>query len=61
MNPQMKDSILSLIRHALTFAGGFIAAKYGVDGASIESIISGLVAVAAATWGVIEKAQRPKA
>lgn len=47
-----KDTVLSGIRHLLTFAAGFLASKFNLDGETVNTIIAGIVALFSAFWSV---------
>lgn len=51
----MKDQILGLIRHVITFVGGIIVAKGVLDADLSEEIIGGLMTVVGGIWSVISK------
>jgi hypothetical protein len=51
----MKDQILGLIRHALTFVGGIIVAKGLVDGALSTEIIGAVMTLVGAGWSIASK------
>jgi hypothetical protein len=52
----MKDEkILGLMRHILTFAGGFIVAKGLADAAIIEEVIGAFVTIIGAIWSIKSK------
>ena len=51
----MKDKILGIIRHALTFAGGFIVAKGLVDQVQIVEIIGAVMTLAGSIWSIASK------
>ena len=47
--------ITSLVRHLLTALAGGFAVKYGVDGSTMDVIISGAAAAAGVGWSIYEK------
>ena len=47
--------IQALVRHLLTALAGGFAVKYGVDGGTMDAIISGLTALAGVGWSVYDK------
>ena len=47
--------IQALVRHLLTAVAGGFAVKYGVDGGTIDAIISGASALAGLGWSVYDK------
>lgn len=51
----MKDTILSLIRHGLTFGGGLLAAKGFVSDSTIGTLVPALVAAVGAIWGAADE------
>lgn len=50
-----KDSILGVVRHVLTFAGGYIAAKGIVDQAIVNESIGALMTLIGVVWSVYAK------
>lgn len=51
----MKDKILGIVRHALTFAGGYIVAKGLVDQAQFAEIVGALITLAGSVWSIVSK------
>lgn len=52
----MNASIVQAVaRHFLTMVAGGLAVKYGIDGGTLEVIISGLAAIAGVGWSVYDK------
>lgn len=51
----MKDQVLGLIRHALTFVGGVIVAKGLVDEVLFQEILGGVMTLVGAVWSVASK------
>lgn len=47
--------IQALVRHLLTAISGGFAVKYGVDGGTIDAIISGASALAGLGWSIYDK------
>lgn len=47
--------IQALVRHLLTAIAGGFAVKYGVDGSTIDAIVSGASALAGLGWSVYDK------
>lgn len=54
----MRDSVLSIARHALTFGGGFLVSAGWVDSSDLQAGIGALVTLAGIVWGVVEKRSR---
>ena len=51
----MKEQVLGLIRHALTFAGGIVVAKGLVAEGVSEEMIGGIMTLIGAIWSVLDK------
>lgn len=51
----MKDQLLGLIRHALTFVGGIIVAKGLVDESLSQEVIGGVMTLVGAIWSIVNK------
>ena len=51
----MKDQLLGLIRHALTFVGGIIVAKGLVDESLSQEVIGGVMTLVGAIWSIVSK------
>jgi hypothetical protein len=51
----MKDQILGIVRHALTFAGGIIVAKGLVDDALFQEILGAAMTLVGAVWSIVSK------
>lgn len=47
--------IQALVRHVLTAVAGGAAVKYGIDGGTMEAIVSGVAALAGVGWSVWDK------
>ena len=50
-----KYQVLGIIRHILTFAGGFVVAKGFADDALVQEAIGGLVTIIGAIWSITAK------
>ena len=50
--------ISSLVRHILTAISGGFAVKYGIDGDTLNVIISGAAALAGVGWSLWDKRDR---
>ena len=50
-----KDQVLGIIRHILTFAGGFVVAKGLADAALIEEATGAIVTIIGAIWSISSK------
>lgn len=55
-----KDTILSLIRHAMTFGGGFLVGKGLLSGETLSIVIPSIVSAIGALWGAVDEFQAAK-
>lgn len=53
-----RDTILGLLRHILTAAGGGLVAKGAVDESAMMDIVGGVILIAGAVWSIIDKRSR---
>lgn len=51
----MQEKVLGIIRHLLTFAGGFVVAKGWIDDSSVQEIIGALATLIGSVWSVAAK------
>ena len=51
----MKDQLLGLIRHALTFVGGIVVTKGLIDEILSQEVIGGIMTLAGAVWYIVSK------
>ncbi|GGG51787.1 hypothetical protein GCM10010964_43720 [Caldovatus sediminis] len=51
----MKAALLSLLRHALTYGAGWLAAKGWLDTGTAHEAASALVVLFAAIWSAVER------
>lgn len=51
----MKDKLLGLIRHGLTFIGGLVVAKGYIDESSVMEIVGALMTLLGSVWSVSSK------
>ena len=51
----VKEQVLGLVRHALTFVGGILIAKGLVGDSVATDIIGGLMTVIGSIWSVLAK------
>lgn len=49
------DMLSGLIRHILTFAGGFIVARGWLDEATLNAVIGALITLGGALWSIFAK------
>jgi hypothetical protein len=52
-----QETITGIIRHGLTFVGGFLIAKGLVDEGTVAEISGGLLAAVGTIWSVVIKIQ----
>jgi hypothetical protein len=50
--------VMSGVRHALTFGGGFIAAKGWMDQGMVAEVIGAMMTLAGVAWSLYEKKSR---
>jgi hypothetical protein len=51
-----KEQVLGIVRHVLTFAGGFVVAKGVADEATVATIIGSVCTLVGAIWSIVAKA-----
>lgn len=56
----MKDTILSLIRHGLTFGGGFLTAKGLLSDATLNAVVPAIATAIGAIWGAADEYRAAK-
>ncbi len=54
------ESILGLLRHLLTFGGGFLVAKGLVDETTMAELVGAGITVIGGVWSIYNKAQAAK-
>jgi hypothetical protein len=57
----MKETILSIIRHALTFGGALIAANNNITTDTANAVTGAIVALVGVTWGAVDEYRAAKA
>lgn len=50
-----KEQLLGILRHTITFVGGFFVAKGLIDETILSEVIGGTIALAGAIWSIIDK------
>lgn len=50
-----KDMILGLVRHVLTFGGGFVVAKGWIDAAGANEAVGAIAALIGVLWSAYDK------
>jgi hypothetical protein len=53
-----KNKILGIVRHVLTFGGGFAVAKGWLDEASIEQVTGAIVTLVGTAWSIFAPEKR---
>lgn len=53
-----KDQVLGLVRHVLTFLGGFLITKGVIDEATSIEAIGAIVTLIGSVWSVASKVQK---
>lgn len=51
----LKESVLGLVRHALTTAGGFLAAQGTIEASEVELAVGAIVTLIGVVWSVLTK------
>jgi len=54
-----KQQILGVVRHVLTFGGGFLIAKGKIDAVGLENIIGAVIALAGGIWSAVAPEKKP--
>ena len=52
MNMEM---VLGLVRHLLTFGGGFVVAKGWLDEGSVTEVVGAAITIIGSVWSVFQK------
>jgi hypothetical protein len=50
-----KEQVLGIIRHTLTFVGGFVAAKGLLSEGVVLEIVGGAVTIVGTVWSIVDK------
>lgn len=53
-----KDSVLSVIRHVLTFAGGACLPAGAISGDELQAAVGAMITLIGLAWAVFEKRGR---
>ena len=53
-----KEQVLSIVRHALTFAGGVLIAKGAAEAGVVNEAVGAIVSAVGLVWGLVEKITR---
>lgn len=56
-----KDTILGILRHALTFGGGYLASTGLASSSEIEGGIGAVVTLVGVIWSILQKRSAAKA
>lgn len=51
----MKDIIFPVLRHSLTSAGGYLAAKGVIAASTVDEVVGAVVVLLGVLWSIIEK------
>lgn len=51
----MKDFLFPLLRHGLTSAGGYLAAKGMIAASSVDEAVGAVVVLVGVLWSIVEK------
>jgi len=50
-----KDTVLGIVRHVLTFGGGFLVTKGVADAGEVTELVGALAAVIGVVWSILSK------
>jgi hypothetical protein len=50
-----KDTVLGIVRHVLTFGGGFLITKGVADAGEVTELVGALAAVIGVVWSILSK------
>lgn len=50
-----KDQILGVVRHTLTFLGGFLVVKGYIEESLLNELIGSTIALAGTIWSIVDK------
>ncbi len=53
-----KDILFAVARHFLTLLGGAIAARYAIDGATIDAASGAILTLVGFAWSIWDKRQK---
>jgi hypothetical protein len=51
----MKDFLFPLVRHGLTSAGGYLAAKGLIASSTVDEVVGAVVILVGVLWSIVEK------
>ena len=54
-----KDTILGIVRHILTFVGGYLVAKGIFNQAMLDAAVPAILTLGGVIWSAIDKKDRP--
>jgi hypothetical protein len=58
MTPTRRDQLLGLVRHVLTFGGGYLIGQGIADAATVEVAVSAIITLVGIGWSFIDKKPR---
>jgi len=50
-----KETVLGIVRHVLTFGGGFLITKEVADAGEVTELVGALAAVIGVVWSILSK------
>lgn len=50
-----KEQVLGILRHSLTFVGGFLVMKGLIDETTATEIVGGLITLVGTIWSIVDK------
>lgn len=53
------ESIMGVLRHILTFGGGFLVSAGALDAATLETAVGAIISLAGIAWSIFSKRKAP--
>lgn len=53
-----KDQLIGLLRHVLTFGGGFLVTSNVLDDVMLSELIGGVVSIVGVVWSIADKRKK---
>lgn len=48
-----KEQVLGVVRHVLTFGGGYVVAKGFLDEATMTAVVGAIITIGGALWSIL--------
>jgi hypothetical protein len=56
-----KETILGIVRHVLTFGGGFLVTKGLADAGEVTELVGAVAAILGVVWSILDKRAKKSA